>query len=184
MKKRKNEHILFIINVLAEKGWSGLTKAQLQKSKHISVDEAEALSQAPEQVIALISQYVTEITLNSFDAEVTETEREALFELFMTRFEVMQDNREAFCAIHRAARENPCLLRVLLCELRKMVPNLVRQALPDFKMTLPQVLGLMGIYMVCVYVWVTDESADLSATMAALDKNLGMAERAANFLNN
>jgi hypothetical protein len=45
-----------------------------------------------------------------------------------------------------------------------------------------RVRGLVAVWLWTVRAWQTDESADLSTTMAALDRALGQAERAAGWL--
>jgi hypothetical protein len=45
-----------------------------------------------------------------------------------------------------------------------------------------RVRGLVAVWLWTVRAWRTDESADLSTTMAALDRALGQAERAAGWL--
>ena len=44
-----------------------------------------------------------------------------------------------------------------------------------------QMMGLKAVYLSALRIWQKDESPDMAKVMAALDRNLGYAERAAQF---
>jgi len=111
--------------------------------------------------------------------DLDEPVRDRLFDLLMRRFEALQPHRRAVANIlHDMARE-PLSLFLRLPQLgRSMAWTLEAAGVSsDGWRGRARVRGLALIYLSALRVWLRDESEDLSATMAAVDKGLRRADQ-------
>jgi AcrR family transcriptional regulator len=104
--------------------------------------------------------------------------RDRLFDLLMRRIDVLQAHRAG------ALPGEPPTAVLLACATRRSLRWLAQAAGVEFgglrgELTLR---GLVAVWLWTLRAWERDESADLSATMAALDTALGRAERAVRWL--
>lgn len=115
-------------------------------------------------------------------ASPDENSRDRLFEILMERFDVIGEDREAFVSILKSFKVDPKQAVISLPHLGRSMSWTLEAAGMDttgIKGAI-RVAGLTGIYINVLRTWIEDDSADLSKTMAALDRNLGRAEQAAN----
>lgn len=105
--------------------------------------------------------------------------RERLFDGIMQGFDALQEQRDAVLPLWQA--RDPQLLALLAGRLALGVRRLALAAgmAPAGPGGQLRRLALLGILWRSFAVWRADASADLSATMAALDQALGKAERVA-----
>ncbi len=113
------------------------------------------------------------------------TPREALFDLVMARFDVLQAHRPGVLALIETLRTDPGLSLMLWgATLRSMRWLLAAAGIPtDGVAGALRVQGAGALWAYTLRAWEKDESADLGGTMAALDKALERAEQASAWLN-
>lgn len=108
--------------------------------------------------------------------------KDRLFDLFMARFDGLQENRAAYVSIFEALKSQPKGLAksgLSLLSSMRWVAESAGIATTGFRgETNTAVLTLA--YANALRVWIKDDAPDMSATMAALDKGL---ERASGYLN-
>lgn len=163
------------LTLAARHGWSDVTASEIYA-------EAGIRSSAPPTVWPL----VTDI-LASLDVRVQQDVRDRLggrwrddmFELLMTRFDLMQPHRDAYSDIMPAALANPCQAGpVMTRRLTHSMHQMIEQA--GVPVTGLQrhaaIVALSGIYLSLLEVWRQDDTADLAKTMAAVDQRLGWYE--------
>ncbi len=111
--------------------------------------------------------------------------RDRLFDMLMRRIDVMQAHRDGVLAALRYLPTDPplalLLSRASMRSMRWMLES-VGEETHGLRGQIA-VKGLLGVWLWTVRAWRTDESPDLSATMAALDKALEQAERAAGWID-
>jgi len=107
-----------------------------------------------------------------------------LFDVMMRRFDALTPYRSGLESISRALRTDPVAGAVHACSLRRSLSWMLEAAgIPsDGIAGVLRVKGLAVIYLMVFKVWLTDDSADLSRTMAALDARLRQAEQFSNSL--
>jgi ubiquinone biosynthesis protein COQ9 len=114
-----------------------------------------------------------------------ETPRDRLFDILMARFDILGENREAALSILKALRVDPKQVVIGFPHLGRSMSWALESAgieTTGIKGAV-RVAGITGIYLNTLRIWIDDESADLSKTMAALDKGLSRAEKlASNFM--
>lgn len=116
------------------------------------------------------------------DAEVVgESPRERLLDVMMRRLEALAEYKPAVAAILRDAPADPL---AALCAgprlLRSMAwsPEAAGIGSAGLRGRL-RAKGLAAVYLSTLRVWLRDDSPELGATMAHLDRSLGRAERLA-----
>ena len=110
--------------------------------------------------------------------------RDRLFDLIMRRIDVLQAHRAGVLALLRALPCEPPTAMLLACATRRSLRWLAQAAGVELsglrgELTLR---GLVAVWLWTLRAWERDASADLSATMAALDTALGRAEQAVRWL--
>ncbi len=109
--------------------------------------------------------------------------RDRLFDVLMRRFDVLRPYREGLAAV---AREGGGVgIGDAICGAQRMLRSLAWMLEAAGIGTggwagACRVKGLAVVYGATFSAWLRDETEDMSKTMAALDKNLGRAERFAN----
>ena len=171
-----------VMALAAERRWDEVTLEAVAERAGVTLAELRGEFDGRLSMLADFIRSVDEKALSGIDGELArEAPRERLFDLLFARFEALAPHRQAVCNLGRAARRDPCLaLELNMIATRSMVWMLsasgiaaqgVRGALRA------QALAL--IWARVLRVWLTDDDPALSRTMAALDKHLREAERAA-----
>lgn len=169
------------LELAADIGWTDLTLGEVH---------ARAGLAAPADPAAPVWPVLLDI-LASLDAAVAMdvadrlggSWRDDLFELLMTRFDLMQRHREAYTDVLPAllARPFPYGHRFARQFLSSLHATIDRAGLDLSPARLPlAVTTLAGIYLSLLDVWRQDDSADMAKTMAAIDKRLGWYEKIIN----
>lgn len=110
--------------------------------------------------------------------------RERLFDILMARYDALQQHRAGIVQLMRALRTDPGTSLLLYTSTLRSMKWLLEGAGIPASGLLGQVRvhGLLALWMYGLRAWETDESADLSATMAAVDRGLDRAIQAENML--
>lgn len=169
------------IKLIAEKGFADVALRDVAEAAGLGL--AELYRVYPDKV-ALVAAFLAKI-----DAEVLagtparsdpeETARDRLFDAMMRRYDALRPYREALGAIRRAGARDPMLALAMGPALRRSMAAMLEAAsVPSEGLSgaLRQ-NGLLAIHYAVSRVYETDETIDLSKTMAALDSRLKTAER-------
>ena len=155
----------------AEGGWRRARMVDIAARAGVSADQARARFRCK---ISL---------LNSFAAGGGGdlTPRDRLFDLLMARFDAMTPHRAGIVAILRALPTMPLTTIAggpnLLTAMRATLT--LADIDHDGVAGILRTKGLAAVYLSALRTWLDDDSADLSATMKALDRGLARAEEIA-----
>ena len=110
--------------------------------------------------------------------------RERLFDMVMLRFDALQRHRTGVLALLSALRTDPATGLLLYgATLRSMKWLLDGAGIPTQGLTgALRVHGMQALWLYALRAWETDDSPDLSQTMAALDRGLDRAAQAEGML--
>ena len=110
--------------------------------------------------------------------------RDRLFDLIMRRIDVLQAHRAGVLALLRALPCEPPTAVLLTCATRRSLRWLGQAAGVELRGLRGELKlrGLVAVWLWTMRAWQRDETADLSATMAALDQGLNRAEQAARWV--
>jgi AcrR family transcriptional regulator len=171
-----------VFKVAAENGWRHASVAAAARAAGLPLARARERFPSRAAVLLRFGRLADQSALA--EAPAQGTPRDRLFDLLMRRIDVLQSHRAGVLALLRALpSEPPTALLLALATRRSMrwmldaagiQPTGIRGEL--------RVRGLMAVWLWTLRAWQSDESEDLSATMAALDAALRRAEQAAEWL--
>ncbi|MEC8387541.1 MAG: TetR family transcriptional regulator [Pseudomonadota bacterium] len=165
----------------AEGGWRRARMVDIAARAGVSADQARARFRCK---ISLLNSFAARV-----DAAVETaaggggdlTPRDRLFDLLMARFDAMTPHRAGIVAILRALPTMPLTTIAggpnLLTAMRATLT--LADIGHDGVAGILRTKGLAAVYLSALRTWLDDDSADLSATMKALDRGLARAEEIA-----
>jgi ubiquinone biosynthesis protein COQ9 len=166
----------------AERAWSSVSVAAAARAAGLPLGRARERFPGRAVILVRFGRLADQAALA--EAPSDGPVRDRLFDLLMRRIDALQANRAGVLALLRALpAEPPTALLLTLATGRGMRWMLEAAGVPtrgiggDLR-----VKGLLAVWLWTVRAWRSDESEDLSATMAALDAALRRAEQAAEWL--
>jgi AcrR family transcriptional regulator len=171
------------LTLAAEKGWRDLALADIAEAAGLSMAALYAQYPSKTAILAAYSRAVDAAVLADMDGDqAEESAKDRLFDLLMRRFDVLNDHREAYAALAWELPRTPLEAGCLMFQLRRSLANMLEAAglSASGLRGAFRIEGLGAIYAAALRVWLKDDSADLSKTMAELDKRLGQVERCIN----
>lgn len=169
---------------LATMGWRDATIAAIADRAGVSEQQAAIWAPTKLHLAGRIMDAVDQQTFARVAAvDDASSVRDRLFDVLMKRFDALQTNRDAMKALVEAAMRNPGLAAALAARgSRSMAATLAAAGLSARgPFGCARTAGLQAVYLSALRHWLRDDSADMAKTMAALDKALNWAERAASF---
>ena len=169
---------------LAEvQAWDNITLADIAAEADITLAELFDIVEDKTDILVLFGRMIDRRTLEGVgEADPSVSPRDALFDILMERYEVLNDYRVALKSVLKSFKFDPkqalisaphlCRSMTWMLEAAGVETSGMRGAV--------KVAGLTGVYLKTLKVWCDDESVDLGKTMAALDKDLSRAEQLAN----
>lgn len=164
-------------HLAALQGWNASTMSDIAAEAGISLQELRALHGSKLGILAAALRHTDEIVLAGTDPDIGEEPvKDRLFDLLIRRLDAMQPHREGIAAIALDLRRDP---RALACLMAGPFRTSMRWMLdaarvePWGPLSGLQEKGLGLVYLNVLRIWLNDDSEDMSATMAALDKALG-----------
>lgn len=162
----------------ALRGWSAASIAGAARDADLPLDRVRARFPGKSAVLLRFGLLADQAALGAGVPD--ETPRERLFDMLMRRFDSLQQHRDGILALLRHLPRDPGMALLLhLATQRSMRWLLDAAGLPPGGLAgALRSAGLTAIWLRAVQVWQGDDSQDLSATMAAVDKALDQAIRA------
>jgi ubiquinone biosynthesis protein COQ9 len=166
----------------AEQGWRSVSVAAAARAAGLPLAQARERFPGRAAILLRFGRLADQSAL----AEVPSNgaARDRLFDLLMKRIDMFQAHRAGVLALFRALpAEPPTALLLALATRRSMRWMLEAAGIPAVGLRGEfRVKGLVAVWLWAMRTWRSDETEDLSATMAALDKALRRAEQAAEWL--
>ena len=181
MSDKREAALDAFLRLIGERGFAAVTLRDVAQAAGLGLAELYGLF--PDKV-ALASAFMARIDTEvlagvrlSNDPE--ETARDRLFDTMMRRYDALKSYRAVLRALRQAATSDPLLALALSPALRRSMACMLEAAsLPaDGISGAARQNGLLAIHYIVSRVFDRDESADLSKTMAALDRRLKTAEK-------
>ncbi len=166
----------------AEQGWRRVTIPGAARAAGLPLARARARFPGRATLLLRFGRIADQTAL----AELTSDGpvRDRLFDLIMRRIDVLQAHRAGVLALLRALPCEPPTAVLLTCATRRSLRWLGQAAGVELRGVLGELKlrGLVAVWLWTLRAWQRDETADLSATMAALDQGLNRAEQAARWV--
>jgi len=167
---------------LAEEGhWDRLSLQEISDKASLSLPELQKHFASKAGILDAFTRQISQKVLGDLPAHPDEDDspRDRLFETMMTRFEILQPYKGALKSILRNTRKQPAaLLRHYPGLTQAMSQMLEASGIPSGGLIgIARIKGLSVVYGKAFAIWLRDDSADMSKTMASLDKDLKLAEK-------
>jgi AcrR family transcriptional regulator len=166
----------------AEHGWYGVSVPGAARRAGLDFPRARARFSGIGAILCRLGSIADQAALEDFAP--ADTVRESVFDLLMARFDAMVFVRPGLRALLRALPADPFTALLLMdATARSMAWLLAACGVETGGLRGKlRVKGMVAVWLYALRAFVTDESADLATTMAALDRALERAERAAAWL--
>jgi len=174
--------IAAVFSQAALRGWSDVNIAEAARDAELPLGRVRARFPGRGAVLLRFGVMADEAALSAGSNEPSPRER--LFDMLMSRFDVLQQNRAGVLQLLSALRTDPATSLLLYsATLRSMKWLLDGASIPTSGIVgALRVHGLLALWLYALRAWENDESPDLSATMAAVDRGLDRAIQAENIL--
>jgi AcrR family transcriptional regulator len=170
--------------LIVEKGWRTVTNADIAAAAKLELPEYHALFPTKNAVLDAFVRRIDRAALAGPEIDAEASVRDRLFDLLMRRFDALRPHRAAVAALARQAPLNPLTSLGLGFGLCRSLAGVA--ALAGVETTglfgVLRIKALVAIYLSVLRTWLSDEGADDSKTMAALDAALRRAETLARSL--
>jgi ubiquinone biosynthesis protein COQ9 len=167
--------------VLADRGWHGVTFRGIAAEAGISLAELRRAFDCPQAILEAHGRAVDAAVLEGTVDDPGASARDKLFDVLMRRLDALQPDR---AGVVRLMHDLPTAPLLALWLSAKMLPSMAWMLeAAGLDATGPSGIlrakGLGTVWLAALRAWEKDDSADLSATMAALDRALDRADRIA-----
>lgn len=171
------------MKMAGEQGWGAVSVLAAAREAGLPPDRAHAKFPGRHRILLALGRMADQAALG--DPAPEGSTRDKLFDVLMRRVDVFQAHRDGVLALLRALPADPATAALLACATQRSMGWMLDAAgisSAGLRGAL-RTKGLTAVWLWTMRAWQTDESADLSATMAALDTALARAEPMANWLN-
>ncbi len=167
----------------SREGWSAVSPAAAAREGALPLERARARFPFTLTILLRFGELADEHALS--DALDTGPTRERLFDIVMRRFDALQHHRAGVLALLAALPANPGTALALAAATTRSMGWMLEGAGVRSSGVRGMVAsqGMSAVWLYALRAWRTDESTDLSGTMAALDRALTRAEQAAGWLH-
>lgn len=172
-----------LLRMVAAGGWRNLSYAEIAKDAGLSMAAAYQAYPSKGAILTGIGRDTDARLFASLEEDPLDgSAKDRLFDLLMRRFDVLNEHREAYAALAWELPRTPLEASCLLFQLRRSLANMLEVAglSASGLRGAFRIEGLGAIYAAASRVFLKDDTADLSKTMAELDKRLSQAERCLN----
>jgi AcrR family transcriptional regulator len=169
-----------LLALVEERGWIDLSFAEIAEKAGVPIAEAHQLYPSKTAILLGLTRAIDERILTSLAADPLEgSAKDRLFDILMRRFDILKADRGAYRRLMRQLPTTPNAFAALICQLRRsMALTLEASGLSASGIRGElRLQGLIAVYMAGLRCFGSDDSEDLSKTMAEIDKRLGQAER-------
>ncbi len=180
------EHIVLkALDVAADQAWDQVTLGDIADEAGMSLAELFDVVQDKMDILVLFGRMIDRRVLEVIgEPDPSISTRDQLFDILMERYEILNDYRPGLMSILQSFKYDPkqvmfsapylCRSMSWMLEAAGMETSGIRGA--------ARVAGLTALYVKVLRTWKDDDTPDLGATMAALDKDLSRMEQVANTL--
>ena len=169
-----------LLRMVAAGGWRDLSYADIAKDAGLSLAAAYQAYPSKAAILTGIGRDIDARLFASLEEDPLDgSAKDRLFDLLMRRFDFLNEHRAAYAALAWELPRTPVEAGCLALQLRRSLANMLEAAglSASGLRGAFRIEGLGALYACALRVWLKDESADLSKTMAELDKRLGQIER-------
>jgi AcrR family transcriptional regulator len=169
-----------LLRMVAAGGWRDLSYAEIAKDAGLSLAAAYDAYPSKSAILTGISQDIDARLFASLEQDPLDgPAKDKLFDLIMRRLDILNQHKDAYAALAWELPRTPLEASCLAFQLRRSLANMLEAAgiSASGLRGAFRIEGLGAIYAWVLRTWLRDETADLSKTMAELDKRLSQIDR-------
>ena len=168
------------LNLAEGSSWRALSLADIAAEAGVSIGDIRRDFASKSGILRAFTLEVDRVVLRQSEPDKHEPATDRLFDVLMTRFEVMAPFKNSLRMIARDLARTPASALAQGAPMLTSLYWMLSAADIDAESPLGavRVLGLAGLYARVLYVWFDDDDAGSARTMAALDKELRRGARA------
>ncbi len=181
----RKQLVIKALEMAGEQGWTHIKLSDLALACEVTPFDIGLYFEEKGDILTAFGRMVDSQVFESMgQSDVEMPCRDALFDVLMERFDVLNEYRSGVTAVLESFRCDPKQAVIACPHLFNSMSEMmafsgietdgIRGAL--------KVAGLSGLYLKVLKTWKDDHSPDMGKTMAALDQALGRAERVVNML--
>ena len=169
--------------IAAESGWGAVTMAAVAEHTNLALGDVLLFAPTRAHLLVKFLDRLDAANLAGLTGSGDGSARDRLFDVVMRRFDLLNQKRDAVRAVIAGVPRDPSSAALLACRAGRSAAALLGAAgiSAEGLMGFARVQGLKAVMAATLRAWMTDDSADMAKTMAALDKALARAERFASF---
>ena len=174
------------LTLAGQLGWRSVRLDDIAQSAGVEMAALYRILPSKTAIVAAYMRRVDEAVAAGGLADAGDPAKDRLFDVVMRRFDALQPDREGVAAIARDLMSDPAALICLMGNRRRSVNWLLELAglgSAGLKGRL-RARGLELILLSTTRAWLKDDSRDMSATMAHLDKQLTRVDDCIGMLRN
>lgn len=175
----KTKLVGIAMELAAQDGWAAVSSADVARRARVPREEVASLLPDKHDILRHLGTMIDEEMKKGGLPEGSTRDR--LFEVTMRRFDALAPYRAGVKVIVGDCVTDPTLPLALLGSFSDAMTATLETA--DVPATPLRKLGFSAVALAVFKSWLEDDSADLSKTMAALDRRLGQLEEAAHALS-
>ena len=183
-KNVKDRAINSLLILAAERAFQDVTFEMIIGHAELDKLEAREYFDGKSDILNAYGRRIDRQMVENCGVDSSSSHREQLFDLMMERFDIANENRDAVLSILHSFKREPTNGLHSLPHLSRSMARVLECAGIESKGVVgrAKVTAISGVYLYALKSWMRDETADLSKTMAALDKALDRAEMVYNSL--
>jgi len=178
-RSRRTKIIRTTLRLAETKGWRNLSLFEIAGEAKVPLADVHKEFRSKSGILRAFASATDEAVLRQAEPDAEEPARDRLFEVLMTRFELLAPYRAALSRIYEDFRLSPAEASrftglVLQSQYWMLNAAGIQLGPPYGPIRVP---GLAAVYARVVPIWLKDDDAGLARTMAALDRELRRGER-------
>jgi AcrR family transcriptional regulator len=178
----KNKVIQTSLDMAAERRWNEIAFDDIAGQSGYSIEDVSVLFADKTDILSAYARQIDMRLKDMFENGAGgESPRDAIFDIMMERFDILNENRKAVISILDSLTLKPQeALESLpfLCRSMSTMMDLAKIDVSGWKKPALSIV-LTGIYFKILRCWVNDDTVDMAATMASLDKGLNYFDKLA-----
>jgi ubiquinone biosynthesis protein COQ9 len=172
----KGRMLAAALDCAARKSWGEVTMRDIAEVAGVALGELRAEFESKDRIIAALLRAVDDEVLKRAPKSAEGQERrDVLFDVVMTRFDVLAPYKAALKSIHASGGADLALAGPFLASMRWMLE--AAGIASEGSTGGLRVTGLATVYASVFRVWLEDDDPGHARTMAALDRRLRRGER-------
>ena len=162
----------------AEQPWQHVKFEDILQRANIDANDAFEYFDDKADILAAYGRLIDKQMIENIGNLEGLNHREAIFDLLMERFDIINNDRDAIISVLNSFKAEPKNALETLPHLSRSMSRVLDAAGIDTKGMIgcARITAVTGIYLYALKTWMSDDSADLAKTMATLDKTLEKAE--------